>query len=112
MAELLLNYVQRMILREACKILQNPPKGFTQDLWPLYLLGRKGSITSEDLGVLALHFPSIIDRLRSASDEQFLVELAMRISDKDTPFDQAIKAAVKYLATGKQNNERPSMPSG
>lgn len=100
MADILLTGSQRLVLREACKILQNPPKGFTQGLWPRYLLGVKTSISHEDLGLIADHLPSIIDRLMSASNKGFLVELAMRISDKDTSFDEALEAAARHLATG------------
>jgi len=100
MADILLSYVQRIVLKAACEILQTPPEGFPRGLWPLYLLGRKGSISIDDLGLIAGHLPSIIDRLRSASDESFLVELAMRISDKDTSFDEALAAACRRLATG------------
>lgn len=100
MADILLTPEQRLVLREACKILQNPPKGFTQDLWPRYLLGDKTSITLEDLALIADHFPSIIDRLKSVGGRKFLIELAMRISDKDTPFDEALEAAARYLAVG------------
>jgi len=104
MAAILLSPTQRLVLQEACKILKDPPEGFTQDLWPRYLIGDKGSISTNDLGLFANHFPSIIDRLLSASNELFLVELAMRISDKDTPFDQAIEDACRYLVTGGGNN--------
>jgi len=100
MADILLTPEQRLVLREACKILQNQPEGFTDDLWPRYLLGDKTSISHEDLALIAVHFPSIIDRLKSVSNRKFLIELAMRISDKDTPFDEAIQAACRYLATG------------
>lgn len=99
MADILLDYPQRLVLREACIILGTPPEGFTQGLFPLYMLGRKESISSEDLGLVATCMPGIIDRLKQASDERFLVELAMRISDKDTPFDRAVELACKHLAT-------------
>lgn len=108
MADILLSPTQRLILQEACRILQTPPEGFDQVLWLRYTLGNKSSISHENLELIALHFPSIVDRLKSASNRRFLIELAMRISDKDTPFDEAIKAACRYLATGEQNNGRPS----
>lgn len=100
MADILLTDTQRLVLREACRILQIPPEGFTNGLWPLYLLGNKNSISSDNLGLIANHFPSIIDRLLSASNKTFLTELAMRISNVDTPWDEAIEAACRHLVTG------------
>lgn len=99
MADILLDYPQRLVLKEACRILGIPPEDFTQGLWPLYLLGRKESISADDLGLLATCLPSIIDRLKKATDERFLVELAMKISDKNIPFDRAIELACRHLAT-------------
>ena len=98
-ADILLDYPQRIVLKEACIILGTPPDDFTRGLFPLYMLGRKGSISSEDLGLLATCMPGIIDRLKKATDARFLTELAMRISDRNIAFDRAVELACKHLAT-------------